>query len=247
MYELLHEYFEPADTPCDPLPKLPYASVLFEETPEATREVAERLKASGYNVVKFGWGPIGRHDVDFDVALVRAAREGLGPHVKLCVDAGTVWKHSVTDALLRVEAFQPYDICFLEEPLLQEAMDAYRQLCDTCQPAPPPDPDPNPNPNPHSNPHLKPMMRIAGGEGSDTVRQAEDFIVNGGAAVVQIDPGRIGGMTSAYRVRQVCERHHRVFVNHTFKSHLSIAAALHVMATDQRSEVRWWYAHPLSF
>ena len=73
-------------------------------------------------------------------------------------------------------------------------------------------------------------------QGSDTVRMAEDFIVNGGAAVIQIDQGRIGGLTSTYRVRQLCAKHNRVFVNHSFKSHLSIAAALHCMATDPNSE-----------
>ena len=59
-------------------------------------------------VVKFGWGPMGYHGIDNDVALVRAAREGLGPDIKLCVDAGTIWKHSATDALERVKAFAKY-------------------------------------------------------------------------------------------------------------------------------------------
>ena len=58
-----------------------------------------------------------------------------------------------------------------------------------------------------------------------------------GAAVIQIDQGRIGGLTSTYRVRQLCKEHGRVFVNHSFKSMVSIAAALHVMATDADSEV----------
>jgi len=51
---------------------------------------------------------MGYHGIDNDVALVRAAREGLGPDIKLCVDAGTIWKHSATDALERVKAFAKY-------------------------------------------------------------------------------------------------------------------------------------------
>ena len=86
--------------------------------------------------------------------------------------------------------------------MLQESIDAYAEICQ----------------------HAPPNVRIAGGEGSDTVRMAEDFIVNGGAAVIQIDQGRIGGLTSTYQVRQLCAKHGRVFVNHSFKSHLSIAA-----------------------
>jgi L-alanine-DL-glutamate epimerase-like enolase superfamily enzyme len=65
----------------------------------------------------------------------------------------------------------------------------------------------------------------------------KDFIENGKAEVIQIDQGRIGGLTSTYQVRQLCAKHGRVFVNHSFKSHLSIAAALHAMATDENSEV----------
>ena len=129
--------------------------------------------------------------------------------------ARTIWKRSAAEALRRAHAFAPYNLLFLEEPVLQEAVDVYREICDAA-PA---------------------NVRIAGGEGSDTVRMAEDFIVNGGAAVIQIDQGRIGGLTSMYRVRQLCAKHNRVFVNHSFKSHLSIAAALHVMATDSNSEV----------
>ena len=86
--------------------------------------------------------------------------------------------------------------------MLQESIDAYAEICQ----------------------HAPQNVRIAGGEGSDTVRMAEDFIVNGGAAVIQIDQGRIGGLTSTYQVRQLCAKHGRVFVNHSFKSHLSIAA-----------------------
>jgi len=63
--------------PPTPWPKTPYASVLFEDTPEETRVVAERLRDAGYAVVKFGWGPMGP-DLELDVALVREARAGLG-------------------------------------------------------------------------------------------------------------------------------------------------------------------------
>lgn len=112
VFELLHEYFEPAGAPCVPLGKVPYASVLFEDTPEATREVAVGLRSSGWSVVKFGWGPMGP-DFELDVALVRAAREGLGPNIKLAVDAGTMWKRSAKEALRRAHAFAPCHLRYL--------------------------------------------------------------------------------------------------------------------------------------
>ena len=192
---------------------MPYASVLFEATPEETRAVAERCRTEGYSVVKFGWGPIGLEGLEMDVALVAAAREGLGPDIALCVDAGTIYKRDAAAALERAHAFAPHDLLFLEEPVLQEAISEYAEIV------------------------AGSPVRIAGGEGSDNVRMAEDFIENGKAEVIQIDQGRIGGLTSTYQVRQLCAKHGRVFVNHSFKSHLSIAAALHTMATDENSEV----------
>ena len=40
--------------------------------------------------------------------------------------------------------------------------------------------------------------------------------------------GRIGGITVADRVCRLAQRENVVFVNHTFKSHLQLAASLHV-------------------
>ena len=50
---------------------------------------------------------------------------------------------------------------------------------------------------------------------------------------IQIDAGRIGGITPA---REICEHGAErgvTYVNHTFKSRLSLAAALHVFADAQ--------------
>ena len=40
-------------------PKLPYASVLFGDTPEETYTVASKLKDQQFRRAKFGWGPLG--------------------------------------------------------------------------------------------------------------------------------------------------------------------------------------------
>lgn len=61
---------------------------------------------------------------------------------------------------------------------------------------------------------------------------AEDIIVHGGIQFVQIDAGRIGGIMPSFQVRQLAEQHGVQYVNHTFKSHLSLAAAIHVFATN---------------
>ena len=53
------------------------------------------------------------------------------------------------------------------------------------------------------------------------------------AAKKQIDAGRIGGITTAHDVRLLAAAQGIRYVNHTFKSHLSLAAALHVFASSE--------------
>ncbi|MCY3721805.1 MAG: mandelate racemase/muconate lactonizing enzyme family protein [Candidatus Poribacteria bacterium] len=190
-------------------PKLPYASVLFGDTPEATYHIAARLREQGYRAAKFGWGPMGKFGEAHDIALVRAAREGMGTEAQIMIDAGVVWESDHETAYQRAEAFSQFSPTWLEEPLAPDAVDAYGALT-----------------------RRNPSVRIAAGEGSNTYRMAEDIIVHGGIEFVQIDAGRIGGILPSFQVRQLAEEHGIQYVNHTFKSHLSLAAAFHVFATN---------------
>jgi L-alanine-DL-glutamate epimerase-like enolase superfamily enzyme len=192
-------------------PKLPYASVLFGDTPESTRRLAEELRAAGYRAAKFGWGPLGRFGRENDIALVRAAREGLGEESLVLVDAGVVWGADDETAFQRAQDFAPFRIGWLEEPLHSEAIEAYRRLTSRRPPVP-----------------------IAAGEGSGRFHDAEDFLLNAGLDYIQIDVGRVGGITVAHRIRKLAEGRGVTYVNHTFKSHLSVAASIHVFATVER-------------
>ena len=190
--------------------KLPYASVLFGDTPEETYQIATRLREQGYRAAKFGWGPMGKFGEENDVALVRAAREGMGEDAQIMIDAGVVWGNDYETTYARAKQFAQFSPTWLEEPLAPDAIEAYMGLSKKNPPVP-----------------------IAAGEGSGTYRMAEDLILHGGIQFVQIDVGRIGGITAAFRVRQLAEQHGIQYVNHTFKSHLSLAASLHVFTTNE--------------
>ncbi|MDE0684491.1 MAG: mandelate racemase/muconate lactonizing enzyme family protein [Candidatus Poribacteria bacterium] len=190
-------------------PKLPYASVLFGDTPEDTYHIAAGLRERGYRAAKFGWGPMGKFGEANDIALVRAAREGMGAEAQIMIDAGVIWGADYETAYNRGEAFAEFSPTWLEEPLAPDAIDAYSALT-----------------------AKNPSVPIAAGEGSSIYRMAEDLIVNGGIQFVQIDAGRIGGIMPSFQVRQLAEQHGIQYVNHTFKSHLSLAASLHVFATN---------------
>ena len=206
IYRLLAEMSDSSDIAH---PKLPYASVLFGDTPEDTFHLAKKLCESGYRAAKFGWGPMGKFGEDNDIALVRAAREGIGDDAQIMIDAGVVWGTDYDTAFNRAESFAKYSPTWLEEPLAPDAIDAYRSLTSK-----------------------NPSVPIAAGEGSSTYRMAQDLITNGGVQFVQIDTGRIGGIMPSFQVRQLAEQSGIQYVNHTFKSQLSLAAALHVFATN---------------
>ena len=189
--------------------KRPYASVLFGNTPQDTYHIAKGLREQGYRAAKFGWGPMGKFGEENDIALVRAAREGMGSDTQLMIDAGVVWGTDYETAYKRAEAFAQFSLTWLEEPLAPDAIDAYGSLT-----------------------AKNPRVPIAAGEGSNTYRMAEDLIVHGGIRFVQIDTGRIGGIMPSFQVRQLAEQSGVQYVNHTFKSHLSLASALHVFATN---------------
>lgn len=188
-------------------PKLPYASVLFGNTPEETRAFASGLSQRGFQAAKFGWGPLGSKDAQFDEALVCAARQGLGDEPELMVDAGIAWGDNVEIAFERANRFAKYRVTWLEEPLPPEAIKSYAALT-----------------------RRNPPIPIAGGENASTLRAAEDYLENAGLSFVQIDAGRIGGITPARRVCELARARGTRYVNHTFKSRLSLAAALHVFA-----------------
>jgi L-alanine-DL-glutamate epimerase-like enolase superfamily enzyme len=165
------------------------------------------LKGEGFAAAKFGWGPLGSKDAAFDEALVRAAREGLGEQAELMVDAGVAWGNDVQTVLARAKAFAKYRVTWLEEPLHPDAINEYATLT-----------------------KRGPAIPIAGGENCGTIRAAEDYIEHAGLRFVQIDAGRIGGITPARRVCELARQRGLIYVNHTFKSHVSLAAALHVFA-----------------
>ncbi len=187
--------------------KLPYASVLFGDTPDETRDLARRLRCQGFRAAKFGWGPLGRGSAEEDEALVEAARQGMGEEAELMVDAGWAWGHEDQTAFERAQHFTPYHLTWLEEPLYGDAIHAYGRLA-----------------------ARRPPVPIAAGESADNLRGAQDFLDNAGLAFLQIDAGRVGGITPASAVCELARQRGVTYVNHTFKSKLSLAAALHVFA-----------------
>jgi L-alanine-DL-glutamate epimerase-like enolase superfamily enzyme len=183
--------------------KVPYASVLFGDTPEETLQRALVARERGFLAAKFGWGPIGRSTVQADADHFVAAREGLGPDGILLVDFGQVFDVDVETAAARLPALEASKAVWLEEPFQGYAYEAYGALAQ------------------RSN-----AVKIAGGEAAHNVHMARHLIDYGGVGFVQIDCGRIGGIGPAKKVADYAKAKGVTFVNHTFTSHLALSASL---------------------
>lgn len=204
-------------------PKTPYASVLFGDTPADTLKKALAARAAGYTAAKFGWGPYGFTTVEADAEQVAAAREGLGPDGILLVDGGTVWKDDLARALPRLEALRQNNATWLEEPFLSGALESYSALAKAAGP-----------------------VKLAGGEGSHNVFMARHMIDYAGIGFIQIDAGRIGGITPSREVALYADQKGIAYVNHTFTSHLALAASLLPFADLEKHEICEYPVEPKS-
>ena len=187
-------------------PKVPYASVLFGDTPQQTLERARENRKAGFRAAKFGWAPFGDSLVS-DIAHLDAAREGLGPEGILLIDAGQVFGEDVEAAAARLEAMERNQVTFFEEPFHGSAYGAYGALSARSK-----------------------TVKTAGGEAAHNRYMAEHLIDFGHVGYIQIDCGRIGGLGPARAVADYAVKRGVTYINHTFTSNLALSASLQPFA-----------------
>ena len=184
-------------------PKTPYASVLFGDTAQDTLNKAKAIAAQGFRAAKFGWGPFGMSTVENDCDQLAAAREGLGEDGILLIDAGTVWNADLAAARLRLNMLKEVRATWLEEPFVSGALSEYHALSKESG-----------------------AVGMAGGEGCHNFHMAKHMVDYAGLKYVQIDAGRIGGITVAKDVADYAASKDVLYVNHTFTSNLALSASL---------------------
>jgi L-alanine-DL-glutamate epimerase-like enolase superfamily enzyme len=190
--------------------KTPYASQLFGDDPQETYQKARWASDEGFVAVKFGWGPFGRGSVEADEEQIHSAREGLGKDAELLVDAGTVWGDDVGKAQARLAALKHYRATWLEEPFSNGAFESYQKLAE------------------NSN-----GLRLAGGEGCNNFYQGKAMVDHAKIGYLQIDAGRVGGITTAKRLADYARAGGVRFVNHTFTTQLALSASLQAYAGSE--------------
>jgi L-alanine-DL-glutamate epimerase-like enolase superfamily enzyme len=202
-------------------PKLPYASVLFGDTAQETKQKALAMKQAGFKAVKFGWGPFGTTTVQADAEHIFAARDGIGDDGYLMIDAGTVFKEDVESAAARLPALHEANVYWYEEPFDGYAISSYAQLS-----------------------ARTPKVALAGGEGAHNAYQGKQLIDDGKVGFIQIDAGYVGGISNAYQIAQYANKKGVKYVNHTFTSQSALSSSLQSFAGLAESDISEYPMEP---
>ncbi len=182
----------------------PYASLLMQ-APEPLRERLAHLKAQGFRAFKIGWGPFGRVSDALDEAIVRAAREAIGPDDLLMVDAGgsdAYWRQGYKWAVRTAEMLANYDVAWFEEALKPDAFDDYVAL------------------------RRAAPLPIAGGEVLTRRQSFQPWIEAGAFDIVQPDVTKVGGISEERRIGWMAQEHGMRFIPHGWNTAVGLAADL---------------------
>lgn len=182
----------------------PYASLLMRE-PQELAEVLGAIKSQGFRAFKIGWGPFGRVSAAMDEAIVRSAREAVGPDSMLMVDAGgsdAFWNNGYKWALRTAEMLASYDVDWFEEPLAPDAIEDFINL------------------RRHST------VPISGGEVLTRRQSFYPWLTRGALDIVQPDVTKVGGISEERRIGWMARENGIRFIPHGWNTAIGLAADL---------------------
>ena len=167
-------------------------------------DAAAKARASGFPCVKL---KVGRSaSAEAECERVAAVRKAIGNRLKLRLDANGAW--GVEQAIHTIQALEPYDIEFVEQPVACGDVEALRRV------------------------RAAVRTPIAADEGVDSAAAAERVLGAGAAQVLVIKPMVVEGLRPA---RQIIERAQSqgvsCIVTTTLDAGIGTAAALHLAAT----------------
>jgi len=122
---------------------------------------------------------IGRPHLSEDRERIAAVRAAVGPSYEIMVDANQAFSRS--EATRRARMLEEFDIGWLEEPMPADNMLEHSLLAASTS------------------------IPIAVGESLYSLSQFKDYLVSGGASIVQVDVARIGGITPWMKVAHMAE------------------------------------------
>ncbi len=162
--------------------------------------VADALdaQAKGFSGSKI---KIGKPHLSQDRKRLKAVREAVGPNYEIMVDANQSF--DLAQAKRRARMLEEFDIAWFEEPM--PADDIHQ----------------------HSHLSANTSVPIAVGESMYSLSQFKDYLVTGGASIVQVDVARIGGITPWMKVAHLAEAYNVPVCPHfLMELHVSLVCAI---------------------
>ena len=144
--------------------------------PQALVDDALQAKAKGFRGSKV---KIGKPTGAEDFARLSAVRKALGDDYEIMTDCNQGF--AVDEAIRRAARLRELDLAWIEEPLPADDIDGHVRLS-------------NSTPTP-----------IAVGESLYSIRHFREYMQKGGCNIVQVDVGRIGGITPWLKVAHAAE------------------------------------------
>ena len=176
----------------------------------------------GFRHIKLHMPSVKEHP-DEIVALVRAGREAIGPDIPLYLDPATRWTRSDCEYLFA--ALEPFDIGWIEEPLLADDLDGHRALRDRFS------------------------IPVAGGEHEFTTWGYREVAAKGALDVWQPDACWVGGMTVMKQVFELGQANGAWVVPHrgceVWGLHTLFALSDRPLAETGRPWVTWVRGEPV--
>jgi L-alanine-DL-glutamate epimerase-like enolase superfamily enzyme len=179
------------DAPC-------YVSRLYAlEDLDELKVEAKQWLAAGFTRLKqrFGFGPKdGPSGMQRNVDLVRTVREVVGDAVELAADSYMGW--DVGYAIEMAKRLQPYNLSWMEEPLMPHDIEGYLELKRRC-----------------------PWQRWSCGEHSYGKWEFKELIDRRAVDILQPDTNRAGGITETIKICAMAEAAGIPVVPHSNEAH----------------------------
>jgi L-alanine-DL-glutamate epimerase-like enolase superfamily enzyme len=156
------------------------------------------VKAKGFGGTKI---KVGRPHVSEDVVRLAAVRDAVGPGFEIMTDANQAF--TVSEAIRRAHAFEPFDLAWFEEPLPAEDIEGHVRLSQSTS------------------------LPIAIGESLYHPSHFREYLQRGACSIVQVDVARIGGITPWLKTAHLAETFNVMVCPHfLMELHVGLCAAV---------------------
>ena len=156
-------------------------------TDELVADVASYVRR-GFSIVKM---KVGGQNLRRDVERVRAVRQAIGDDVRLMVDANQAW--TPHQAISFARQVQDQNIFWFEEPVAKDDLDGYAKVAAAID------------------------IPVATGEREYSLGAFREMLVRQGAAILQPDALRIGGLSQCLKVAHLAEAFGQSVAPHFYK------------------------------